>query len=146
MNTMLEMHILKQCRESIVPTEMKMQFFTRGENIFDHTEMGVHDPYGHKQTNTKIKRDILSVLITWVVYRKQQTRYKICPKDELMAPSLPLESDVDAVFKLCPLLLAGLIPPPQWWIRGIRNTSICMDNYLLRGCQVSGWPAFSKYS
>lgn len=73
--------------------------------------MGAHDPYGHKQTNTKIQCDILSVLRTRVVFRKQQAQYKSCPKDELIAPSLPLESDVDAVFKLRPLLLAGLIPP-----------------------------------
>lgn len=51
------------------------------------------------------------MLITWAVYRKKQRQYKNCHKDELLAPSLPLKSNVDAVFKLCPLLLAGLIPP-----------------------------------
>lgn len=51
---------------------------------------------------------------------------------------------MDAAFKLCPLPLAALIPPPQWWIRGIRSTFICMDHYLQRACQVSDWPAFWK--
>lgn len=51
---------------------------------------------------------------------------------------------MDAALKLCPLPFAALIPPPQWWIRGIRNASICMDNYLQKGCKVSAWPAFWK--
>lgn len=64
---------------------------------------------------------------------------------EVIGPSLPLKSDMDAPFKPPALLLAGLIPPPQRWMRGIRNTSICMADYLQRESQVSACPAFWKY-
>lgn len=48
---------------------------------------------------------------------------------------------------LSPLLSSfpGLIPPPQWWMRGIRNASICMAEYLQRGSRVSAQPAPQKY-
>lgn len=52
MNTMLlEMHILK--RYIVQLTEMEIQFFTGPENLFDHGDMGVHDPYSHKKGNFK---------------------------------------------------------------------------------------------
>jgi len=71
--------------------------------------MGVHDPF---------------------IKGKQQTKHEQCSSIEVIAPSLAFNSDMDAPFKPPALLLAGLIPPPQWWIRGIRNPSICMANYL----------------
>lgn len=58
------------------------------------------------------------------------------------APSLPLKPYTDAPFKPPALLLTGLKPRPQWWMRGIRKPSICMDKYLQMGSQVSSWQAF----
>lgn len=85
-------------------------------------------------THIVIKREILSetltMLVTCLTYIQKQTMHEHCSSTEVIAPSLPLKSDMDALFKPPTLLLAGLILPPQWWIRGIRNPSICMANYL----------------
>lgn len=145
MNTMLlEMHILKwNCGYVAQLAEMKTQFFTRAWNVFDRTVMSVHDPYGHEKENLKWNTHNVDNLSD--IYTQQQTKHEHCPSTQVIAPSLPLKSDMEAPFKPPALLLAGLIPPPQWWMRGIKNPSICMANYLQRGSQVSAWPAFQKY-
>lgn len=119
-------------------THVGMGFWVHCINGGNENVSNLHDRTSVYMTRTVLKGKTLSGTLTHIhnvdnlcdIYTQQQTKHERGPSTEVIAPSLPLKSDMDVPFKPPALLLTGLIPPPQWWIRGIRNPSICMANYL----------------
>lgn len=107
-------------------------FFVRVYSVFNGLNMGVRDLCGHQESSGETIGNVDIV-----------NKTHSSSKPSMNAGSCLSNSSIFAIkvrwtHPLSPLLSSspGLIPPPQWWMRGIRNTSICMAKYLQKGSRV----------